>query len=1073
MSSLETYVTRIKPAIDEFLKSPGKSTLSKVEKEVKSFDFGQMRIFQVQILVPLVVKLDQLKEESQELRTSLMYCLHHIISKIYLTDEKGLRSILVVVLQQVHDSKQSKLRDGLSEEIKLAAVLCLTEALQRSTSDVLEAFYTNETVMVIGQILLTVLDIITHEKYRKLVIASLECLLVLFYVHDEADAADVVLRNQVANTIFIFLPKVVTVLFKTALADDKVGQTIKSLAIKALGRISCIMFEETTDEFLKARYDANAFQALIYTCTEEQPNDASFFSSKRLNLEENEERLRQLQTNPRSTEWISATAKRMSTIFTETCILRAHSEVVVRQAYADMCCLLLRKCANNLKHNFLHLLESVLALTEDEEPYISLLCQTTLAELQTHSTCAGIFDDNAEQLLDTHLNKWTHILHRCEDSEQFAELLFFKGFLRNVSANKLQLLLLVPRNLDLFVMCLLTTLDQRITRELLNEEYALRQLHQGKPKDLLAQYRTLPWRQFKYLSSERCVRTLYDIGALLGAEPAYNRIIFEHCQQLIEQRNVAMNEAIILMTLLVTSEVRQVRESRLILAELLVQQLLAEQHWHLALQPDAAWRLKANKPTAWFEQHTPGLYSSAVEVRMQDCDSDDDSDPVNSRITVADAQYNVLHTCLVLDALGHCARFIGDTFDRHIFHSLHKVLLKLAHSNTLVHQAAEFAFLSMQLALKYAEPSHFIECSTDYITFHLNSLLKRAPDSPAAVDILTVVLQYSTRGNVPHLESIFQTICEECAKLHQTENVHSYLRVFNAFLSHVSNWQQATAAELADIEMQSAEASDILQTWLNVLNSPLEKPVELASGSTTEPDVQMHAADEEEDALPEPEPTKPILPRHIELTKEILTQVIKFLPNSEQTQQILALECLATGFPLLADYENELLPLVHLVWQPLVEKFRQKDAPVLGRCFSLLHILGIHAKDFILKRSLSDVVPQLKQFLRAASAHSCTESSLTPTQEHKLQLKLLQSLAPFIRSLQIEGKPLHELLNVLALYLSQAQPKEMQTLAVKLYQDLVSYNGPFVYVTLLQRAHLNDYKTNISEIFTSMGFSSS
>lgn len=60
MSSLETYVTRIKPAIDDFLKMPDKSTLATVEKEVKEFNFGQMRIFQVQIVVPLVIKLDQL-----------------------------------------------------------------------------------------------------------------------------------------------------------------------------------------------------------------------------------------------------------------------------------------------------------------------------------------------------------------------------------------------------------------------------------------------------------------------------------------------------------------------------------------------------------------------------------------------------------------------------------------------------------------------------------------------------------------------------------------------------------------------------------------------------------------------------------------------------------------------------------------------------------------------------------------------------------------------------------------------------------------------------------------------------
>lgn len=87
------------------------------------------------------------------------------------------------------------------------------------------------------------------------------------------------------------------------------------------------------------------------------------------------------------------------------------------------------------------------------------------------------------------------------------------------------------------------------------------------------------------------------------------------------------------------------------------------------------------QPTSWFEDRTPGLYSSALEVRTQDCDSDDESEPISSRVSIADAQFNVLHTCLILDALGHSARLIGDTFDRHIFRSLHRVLLKLGKPN--------------------------------------------------------------------------------------------------------------------------------------------------------------------------------------------------------------------------------------------------------------------------------------------------------------------------------------------------------------------------------------------------------
>ncbi|KAH8354218.1 hypothetical protein KR084_003612 [Drosophila pseudotakahashii] len=1072
MMHLERYVTKIKPAVEGFIKEPSKDTLAQVEREIEGFNFGEMRIYQVQTVVPLVLKLDELTGENQELRTSLMNCLSSIVSQTYLADEKGLRSILVVVLQQVRDSKAAVMRPNLSEEIKLAAIKCIYEALRRSTSDVLESFYVKETAMVVGQILIMLLDIIEQEKYRKLVQTAIQCLMLVFYVHDDSDHADVVLRSQVANTIFIFLPKVLIVLFKTSMKDDKVGETIKSMAIQALGRIICIMFEETTEEFMKMRYDVDAFRKLFKNSTDNLAEncDYTFFGSKKSSSEQNEERLHKMQTELRSVQWVAATSRRLRPIFVETTILRANSALRIRESYCDMCCLLLKHCAHNLRGNFLHVLESVLAMSEDENEKIAVECRETLILLQQQPTSRGIFDENAEMLLDAHLNKWPRILHRGEDNEQFAELLFFKGFLRNVNADKLQLLLLVPKNLEMFVTCLLTALDQRPTRDLLNEEYSLRRIREGNSKGLAAELAKLPWRQFKYLASKRTVDILYDIGAMLGAQPSLNRLIFDYCQELIQQRSSSMNECVLLLTLMVTPQEKKARESRLVLANLFLDQILRDEHWNLALQPDSAWRLKVNKPTHWFEERTPGLYSSAVEVRTQDCDSDDEqAEVVASRVTIADAQFNVLHTCLILDAVGNCARFIGDTFDRHIFLSLHKVLLKVASSNTIVHQAASFAFVSMQLALRYAEPSHFIECSTDYITFHLNALLKRSPDSTAAVDILTVVLQYSTRGNVPHLDSLFQTIREECSKSHQSTNVHSYLRVFKAFLNHVSDWQVDAAAEInAELPMQVDEEQSVLSTWMSVLKKP-----QLLEDLNGEADMaEEPAKDNDEDADDtEPEPTKPVLPRHVEMVKDILGQVIKFISTANQAQQIAALECFSSGLPLLADYENELLPLVHLVWQPLVEKFRQKDALVLNRCFTLLHLLGVHAKDFILKRSLSDVIPQLKQFLKTASLHSSMETPLAQTQEYKLQLKLLKSLADFVLGLQIEGKHLHDLMTTMVLYLSQTQPQELQTPAREFFLQLASYNGPFVYVTLLQRAHLKDYQANVSQIFGVMGFS--
>lgn len=57
---------------------------------------------------------------------------------------------------------------------------------------------------------------------------SLEC------VHDEADPDDIVLRNQVADVVFILLPKVASTLIQVATGDDTQGHGL--IAVSSLQR---------------------------------------------------------------------------------------------------------------------------------------------------------------------------------------------------------------------------------------------------------------------------------------------------------------------------------------------------------------------------------------------------------------------------------------------------------------------------------------------------------------------------------------------------------------------------------------------------------------------------------------------------------------------------------------------------------------------------------------------------------------------------------------------------------------------------------------------------------------------
>nr|XP_014092507.2 uncharacterized protein LOC106619061 [Bactrocera oleae] len=1075
MASFEQFVLKVKPALDMFLRAPNREHLERLRYELLQFNFRQMKVFHSQILAPLVLKLEELNGANQDLMTGILDCVRIVMSNLYLDDIQELRTLLVIVLKQIRESGAITTRPNISEELKLVSVQCIAEALRRSSSDVLEVFYKQESAMLLGQILLSLVEFIEKEKYRKLVIASLVCLMTIFYVHDEAEFTDVVLRNQVADTIFIFLPKIVTVLLKTSLADEKLGETLKATAIKALGRILCVIYDHSGDVAIKHCYDKNEFKNLFNQGSQHK-NDSSEFdnyaTTNKSSQEQIENRLKRMQSSGRSKEWFNDTSVKLRIVYTQTSILRSHDSVRVRTEYARMCCTLIERCGHNLSGNFLLLLGNVISMSEDEDKYISQLCAQTLSQLQQQDNAIdSIFDEYADTLFDEHLAKLPRIINRCADAEQYAELIFLKGFLKNLCSSRINSLLLVPKNLEMLCRCLLSAVDMKLCRDFLTEEYAVREVVEADLTECIK----LNWRQYKHLNSERCIKLVKDICEILGNINGLNRLVYDFLLELLDQNSEAMNEILQIMLWVGTGDESRNNSTHIELVEILIEEILNDKHWHLALRPDASWRLKVDKPTNWFVDNTPGLYESAVEIRTQDVDSDDEKDADlasrSQRVTILDAEFNVLHTCLSLDVLGHCATHFGESFNRYIFRCLHKVLLKVASSNTMVYQAANFCLVSIQKALKFANISEMIEAHTDYLSYHLNTILKRSPESHAAVDILTVLLQLSTRRALPHLENIFQTIYNECSRSQQSENMNAFLRVFNAFVKHVARWQMSSDVEVSSVPMQVEDTQEVdhLQNWLDILERSnaivvdesvnMENETTAKTTTNTTDDVEMKDEETEDDL-------KPQLPRHILMVKDITSQVLKFVSFVDQTHQILALECLIQAVPLLRDYEDELLPLVHLMWSPLVEKFRNNEAVVLNRCFTLLNVLATHAKEFILKRSLNDVIPNLKDFLQKSSKNSVMETITAHTQEYKLQVILLENFANLIESLQIDGKHLNDIAEIVSLYLAKEQPKELQELAIKFYLRLRLYNAPLAYMIVLKKAHITNHKDNAEKVLT-------
>lgn len=368
-------------------------------------------------------------------------------------------------------------------------------------------------------------------------------------------------------------------------------------SIKALGRILCVTYEETTENLIHAKYDVGAFKKLLNESlmhsNENFDTDNEFLAMKK-NREQLEQRMKQMQIDGRTQQWVKATSKKLRVIFTQISKLRSHSSSKIRKEYAEMCCLLLKTCSHNLKENFVYMLESVIALTEDEDLHIRNVCSNCIDQLQNNCSNEGIFDENSELLLDEHFAKLPRIIARCDDTEQYTEFTFIKGFFRSLSSNKLQHLLSIPHNLEMLCMCLLSAFDLLTTQDLLIEEYSLREM--DVEGDYLESHK-LPWRRFKNVNSERNIKCLIEICGILGRTSILNRIIVDYFMEMLQQQNTAMNEILLVLLYLATAkEINNLFECKdLTLVKQLLDELLDDKHWYLALEPDNATQLKVNK----------------------------------------------------------------------------------------------------------------------------------------------------------------------------------------------------------------------------------------------------------------------------------------------------------------------------------------------------------------------------------------------------------------------------------------------------------------------------------------------
>ncbi|KOX73245.1 TELO2-interacting protein 1 like protein [Melipona quadrifasciata] len=194
------------------------------------------------------------------------------------------------------------------------------------------------------------------------------------------------------------------------------------------------------------------------------------------------------------------------------------------------------------------------------------------------------------------------------------------------------------------------------------------------------------------------------------------------------------------------------------------------------------------------------------------------------------------------------------------------------------------------------------------------------------------------------------------------------------------------------------------------------------------------------------------IPFYIEIVEDILKHSTHFLPSKEIEISLIAMSILQEGLEILTNFENQLLPIVHILWHPLVDRFQDENVLIINRAWQLLNVVARLSKDFIRQRTLKHVLPALSKFLHNSAKESYNKSSENIykfTQTYKLQKELLCTLGQMTKNLHFHEREIFTVLSIVEPYLDKHQNSVLQECCVQLYKDIADYNSDIVWVKCL------------------------
>ncbi|KXJ77559.1 hypothetical protein RP20_CCG007224 [Aedes albopictus] len=1008
MNSLAEVFARLKPLFKKVIREPRLEDIRLLNGYLGEIDADSLQILQNVFLQQLVILVDSVQGgKRNELKAGLMECVCTILAKTKLRQAVAMKTTLVILLKQLYDVKGGQMVPDLPEELKLGVLRGLTLTCKNVQSELVEEVYVKDNLSLLSQILFVSVSVVSGERFRKLRMQAVECILAAMQIHDEIDFSDKVLRCQVAELLFIVLPKLLVALVSVVNGDEKQGKALTRMGVKALGRVLGLIFEDydgshtedeiRTEEFLKLSKELNQFEGA-----------GGGRNVLGMGLKDTKAREDYFSNTSRSRQWLLEAEKKVGQVLGTVAHLRGAEEETIRQEFARMNATLLEKCARNMPTCSVFFLQSLLALCQDESEKVRAICQGALSSTLRSGICFG--NSRLDELFYESLKTIPRSIYRGEESEQVACFRLMNGYISFLTDAQLTTIMSNQEILNQLVMILAAGAELDQPEELVRREYvSYRFEYVPVEARLNKEKRESRWIVLRNFHGQDRSRVCFlEVLRSLQTRPDTLSTILSYILEDLFTTKVNINGYLFLLSKLIPPEVSH--PSLQSLFRNAFSEILQDYHWQVDLEESTQ---------------------------------------------ISDLKFNILHICLSLRLVSRFCRLFRDDFRWQLYDVLRHTLPLSGSNLNCVNEAAEMTLDVMATTLGFSSIQELIHQNLDYISQYITRCLKRPGTFPEGVHILESVLRFVPYESSDVLESTISPIVMAILEGHDQRMATTRilcLRVLQIFVRAI-RYRYRVDDESTKVDNGAELTESKLAEKIEQLKKEMDQKLP-DSGAT----IEEVPNDNEDDASAEPEhqedePMEPDgpyqseedkLPPHIRITVKILTVNFKYLSSSVVEERVVALGTLNEGIFLLETHENQLLPLVHQIWFNFAERFADASPVVISCAFDLLVSLSQLAKDFIRKRTLDDVLPRLNAFMV-----SNVDADFSAVQTYKLQRKILTHGPSLVSSMKLNERQLDEVLNVGKLYLVKSPRRELQQLAREFFDQLARYDPGAVFVKLL------------------------